>query len=381
MSDGVYTLDVNTLGITKDSSGLIEASASKIVASKNVTYNLEHCTIEPSNITAIKENDTISFNITANKNYFFTIAPIIDFHNRSITKYTFTKVSDTVYTFKHTFTNSDLTLPQYNIVIEATAIYSSEIVNKYGAIQIYNPTKKDMLELSKKRFRANAVASNNIVYQDVDLGVYITQFKRVFFDFVVANQEDILLGVHNTEIKANTIDNDDVIIDLGNYLLQGANSNELDKKIYTIQILLPFFGIVDLPSEYINETINIKYKCNVITGYADIELNEVKKDVLINISNYRAKVSQDLPYIINVEQLKSNLEDLTLNVTPKIILHKKETFIDNGYETFKKDLISNELNYFEIQSIEKINIDCLSNEFDLITNELKNGVYLKPPTV
>ena len=367
-----YIVDLNDY-LTEDSTIDIYATGASISKTKNVTSQLSNCTVTPP-FNSIVENETYTLTLNASQGYKFVTTPILEINNRDLVVLDFTKVTDYQYTLTFTADSSYFDTND-DAILQGIAVEETPIVNKYGAIQVYKPSTSDMAELATKRFRANNTV-DGITYSDIDLGSYITQFKRVFFDVVSSSKSNILLGRHDTLINTDVVNNDDVTIDCGTVLIQGSNNNELDAKIYKIKLVLPFYEVVELPSIYMNKTIHIVYQCNVITGYADILINEVVDNTDLLIVKYRCKVSQDLPYILDYDKLNGSLSDMQLNTSPKIILQKNNTFIDKGYTTFKKGLISNELGYFEVKDIISMEVNATQKEKDLIENLLKSGVYI-----
>lgn len=367
-----YIVDLNDY-ITEDSTISIYATGVSIAKTKNVTNQLTNCTITPP-FNSMVENETYTLTLNANQGYKFVSTPILEINNRDLLVLDFTKITDYQYTLTFTADSSYFDT-NTNAILSGVAVEETPIVTKYGAIQVYKPTTSDMAELATKRFRANNTV-DGITYSDIDLGSYITQFKRIFFDVATSSKSNILLGRHDTLINTDVVNNDDVTIDCGTVLIQGSNNNELDAKIYKIKLVLPFYEVVELPSIYMNKTIHIVYQCNVITGYADILINEVVDNTDLLITKYRCKVSQDLPYILSYDKLNGALSDMQLNTSPKIILQKNNTFIDKGFITYKKDLISNEVGYFEVKDIVTMSVNATQKEKDLIENLLKSGVYI-----
>ena len=371
-SGSSYIYDLNTL-INENASIDIYATATTNTRTKNVINSLINCTITPE-FNSMVEGVSYNLTLNANQGFKFVTTPTLSINNRDMIILDFTKVTDYQYTLSFTaessyYDNLD------DCVLSGVAVEETPIVNKYGAIQVYKPSTSDMASLSTKRFRANNTV-DGITYADIDLGSYITQFKRIFFDVATNSKSNILLGVHDTQINTDVVNNDDVTIDCGSVLLEGANGNELDTKIYKIKIVLPFYEVVELPSIYMNKTIHIVYQANIITGYADILINEVVDNTDLLIVKYRCKVSQDLPYILDYDKLNGSLSDMQLNISPKIILQKNNTFIDKGYTTYKEGLISNEVGYFEVKDIISMSVNATQKEKDLIENLLKSGVYL-----
>ena len=371
-SGNSYIYDLNDL-ISENASITIYATATAIAKTKNVTNSLTNCNVTPP-FNSIVENETYNLTLNANQGFKFVTTPILEINNRDLIVLDFTKVTDYQYTLSFTAESSYFDT-DVNAELSGVAVEETPIVNKYGAIQVYKPSTSEMAELATKRFRANNTV-DGITYSDIDLGSYITQFKRIFFDVVTTSKSNILLGRHDTLINTDVVNNDDITIDCGNVFLQGANGNELDTKIYKIKIVLPFYEVIELPSIYMNKTIHIVYQANVITGYADILINEVVSNTDLLIVKYRCKISQDLPYILNYDKLNGSLSDMQLNTSPKIILQKNNTFIDKGYTTYKKDLISKEVGYFEVKDIVSMSLNATQKEKDLIENLLKSGVYL-----
>ena len=371
-SGSSYIYDLNTL-INENASIIIYATATAIAKTKNVTNQLTNCTVTPP-FNSMVENETYTLTLNASQGYKFVSTPILEINNRDLVVLDFIKVTDYQYTLTFTADSSYFDTDT-NAILSGVAVEETPIVNKYGAIQVYKPTTSNMAELATKRFRANNTV-DGITYSDIDLGSYITQFKRIFFDVATSSKSNILLGRHDTLINTDVVNNDDVTIDCGTVLIQGSNNNELDAKIYKIKIVLPFYEVVELPSIYMNKTIHIVYQCNVITGYADILINEVVDNTDLLITKYRCKISQDLPYILSYDKLNGSLSDMQLNTSPKIILQKNNTFIDKGFTTYKKDLISNEVGYFEVKDIVTMSVNATQKEKDLIENLLKSGVYI-----
>lgn len=371
-SGSSYIYDLNTL-INENTSITIYATGVAIAKTKEVTNQLTNCSITPP-FNVMVENETYALTLNAGQGFKFVTTPTLYINNRDNNILDFTKVTDYQYTLSFTaysryFDNLE------NAIVSGVAVEETPIVNKYGAIQVYKPSNSDMSELATKRFRVNNTV-DGVTFADIDLGSYITQFKRIFFDVDTISKSNILLGVHDTQINTDVVNNDDVTIDCGSVLLEGANGNELDTKIYKIKIVLPFYEVVELPSIYMNKTIHIVYQANVITGYADILINEVVSGTDLLIVKYRCKISQELPYILDYDKLNGSLSDMQLNTSPKIILQKNNTFVDKGYTTYKEGLISNEVGYFEVKDIVSMSVNATQKEKDLIENLLKSGVYL-----
>ena len=226
-SGSSYIYDLNTL-INENASITIYATGVAIAKTKDVTNQLTNCTITPA-FNSMVENETYNLTLNANKGFKFVTTPTLSINNRDTVILDFTKVTDYQYTLSFTAYSNYFDSPD-NAILSGVAVEETPIVNKYGAIQVYNPSISDMTELATKRFKQNGTVGG-VTYSDIDLGNYITQFKRVFFNFEKSSKQNILLGANDTLINTDTVLNDDVTIDCGTVLIPGSNNNELDTKI------------------------------------------------------------------------------------------------------------------------------------------------------
>lgn len=347
-----------------------------------VTSHLTNVTMSPM-IDTFEEHSNVTLKLTCGENYSFQGVPYI---TENITEGTtetqqFIKVNDKEYT---------LTLPtgdfysavtiNYKIDVYATAIYNTETVTKYGLIYLYKPTKDILEQLSLIRFV-------NIATDEYDdLGKYITTLKRIYLDVASISQNNIILGNKDTNISCPLIDNDDVIVNLGDVSLNGIYNNAIDNKYIDIQLILPFIGIEKLDGDKIaNKTINIKYKCNLITGSAIAYIYLVENESLHLIETFTGNIGFDVPYILQgsqneLYQQEVNNENI-FNVLPQVkIFENKKASINNSiYET---DLILKIADipsgYFAVEKI--INSEnesiILNEELSEIENILKGGIEI-----
>ena len=385
-NEGFYVYDLSGLSDTTDLQAVINAVAVEIPQAKHITFtkNLTNCTMTPD-VDTYTEYTDLTLVFTCNENYSFSGIPYIDtnIYEGSIQQINATKINDNEYSLTMPKTAFiDIQSINYSIVVHATAVFNTETVNKYGLICLYKPTKQNMIDLSKERFLHIGETDS---YED--LGKYITSLKRIYLDVDSIGTNKIILGNHTTNINADMIDDDDVIIDLGNATITGEYNNEMDAKHAEIEIVLPFISIVSLDAEKVmNKTINIKYKCNLITGVCIAYIYLVKNDSLILLSTYNGVMGFDVPYILkpNNETIvnNSNVDASNIfNVPPKINIYEnlKAETNNNIYDTFYIDTISNIENGFvavrKILSSNNTKI-MLDDENVMLENVLKNGFII-----
>lgn len=383
---GVYEYDLSGLSDTTDLQAVINAVAVEIpqIKTATITKNLVNCTMTPD-VDTYTEYTDLTLVFTCNENYSFNGVPYIDtnIYSGAIEQINATKINDNEYRLtmpKTAFT--DIQSVNYSIVVHATAVFNTETVNKYGLICLYKPTKQNMIDLSKERFLRIGETDS---YED--LGKYITSLKRIYLDVDSIGTNKIILGNHTTNINADMIDDDDVIIDLGNATITGEYNNEMDAKHAEIQIILPFISIVSLDAEKVmNKTINIKYKCNLITGVCIAYIYLIENDSLILLSTYNGVMGFDVPYILkpNNETIvnNSNVDASNIfNVPPKINIYEnlKAETNNNIYDTFYIDTINNiKSGFVSIRKILSSNNSkiMLDDENVMLENVLKNGFII-----
>lgn len=366
------------------SGDVISVNASAIMQPKKatVTTHLTNCVLTPD-ISVFVEHSQVTLTLTCSKNYSFQDTPYI---SENITDYApseiqFTKVNDREYTLTlptGDFYTSSNVQKEYTIDIYATAIFNSETVNKYGLVLLYKPNKDILKDLSLVRF---VNVSTGVIE---DLGQYITSLKRIYLDVESVGSANIICGKTDTKILCPMIDNDDIIVDLGNVSINGLYQNGLDNKNLDIDLILPFIGVVKLDSVIIaNKTINIKYKCNLITGVCIAYIYLVENEILHLQGTYNGNIGFDVPYILKTDSIQvynSNVDSESIfNIPPQIKLYENAKASNNN-SIYNTDLIIKigdiPNGFFNIEKIINSNNNriILHEELKEIENILKRGV-------
>lgn len=369
---------------TPASGDVISVNASAIIPPKQaiVIAHLTNCVLSPD-ISVFVEHSQVTLTLTCSENYSFQDIPYIDENitEGAIETQQFTKINDREYS---------LTLPtgdfysaggvqiEYTIDIYATAIFDSKTVNKYGLVLLYKPNKDILKDLSLVRF---VNVSTGVTE---DLGQYITSLKRIYLDVESVGSANIICGKTDTGILCPVIDDDDVIADLGNVSINGLYQNGLDNKNLDIDLILPFIGVVKLDSVIMaNKTINIKYKCNLITGVCIAYIYLVENETLHLQETYNGNIGFDVPYILKtdfVQVYNSRVDSESIfNVPPQIKLYENVKASSNN-SIYNTDLIIKigdiPNGFFSVEKIINSNNNriILNEELKEIENILKRGV-------
>lgn len=382
------TKDIAFITITPETNDVIivTGSANEITTVEyiaTITYSTVNVTITPTP-TTYKQGDTLTLVATIADNCNFDYIPRLftNIYDGTTEEFNFTKVSDTEYSFTFPtddfYKHSNIT---YEIKVSASASIQTVTKDKYGLIQLYKPTSDVLNSLATARF---IDLSSGELY---DLAQYITSLKRIYLNVETAGSQNIILGNNDTKILCDTINNDDVELDLGNYEIIGNFQNALDNKYLQIKIILPFIGVIDLDSElYANKTINITYKINLISGTCVALISIVNGSDTFLIEKYQGTCGFDVPYILKDNELtvynaESNSDNI-FNAEPCIILIENEKANGTNEQYYKTDIIDTigniEATYIKIEKIINTNSNriMLKNEIDTIEKILQQGIYL-----
>lgn len=351
--------------------------ASAIAEPESVSFekNLTNCSVSP-NVNSLIDGETYSFIFKADSGYIFDVAPSLRYNNSEGDYITcpLTKISDYEYRYNNLTIDADDMTAFY-----ATAYASVESVssNKYGVLQIHKIDADTLKAFNDLRYYSGSGS-----LQQIDLSQYISALKVIFVDATSTASDNILVSNVNTGISAPKIDDDYITLDLGNVLLAGMYHNALDKKYSEILLNLPFVDVYKLDSDYMNETINIKYRINLISGDGAIFISIVRNSVLYLIDVINVSMSFDLPYIYPIEsdikQLNTKIKAVNFNISPSVTIKQRLKADANNsvYQCYKIDTPANENGYFKIERLDADTIPASASIRNKIENLLKAGVYI-----
>ena len=353
----------------------LDASAIAEPSSVPLTKNLTNCSVTPD-VNSFIDGETYNVVITADSGYIFDVAPSFRVKNREGTLLTIelTKISDYVYKTENLTIDASEDKEFY---ITAYASVESVSTNKYGVLQIHKIDADTLKAFNDLRYYNGSGSLSQI-----DLSQYISALKVIFADATSTANDNILVSNINTGISAPKIDDDYVTLDLGNVLLAGLYNNALDKKYSEILLNLPFVDVYRLDSSYMNETINIKYRINLISGDGAIFISIVRDSETFLIDVINVNMSFDLPYVYPIEsdikQLNTKIQAVNFNVTPTVTIKErlKADANNNVYQCYKIDTPANENGYFKIERLDADTIPASASIRNKIENLLKAGVYI-----
>ena len=353
----------------------LDASAIAEPSSVPLEKDITNCSVTP-NVNSLIDGETYNFIFKADNGYIFDVEPSLryldsegDYINCPLTK-----ISDYEYRY------NNLTIDAVNMTeFYMTAYASVESVSstKYGVLQIHKIDADTLKAFNDLRYY-----NGNGSLSQIDLSQYISALKVIFADVTSTANDNILVSNINTGISAPKIDDDYITLDLGNVLLAGLYNNALDKKYSEILLNLPFVDVYRLDSSYMNETINIKYRINLISGDGAIFISIVRDSETFLIDVINVNVSFDLPYVYPIEsdikQLNTKIQAVNFNVAPTVTIKErlKADANNNVYQCYKIDTPANENGYFKIERLDADTIPASASIRNKIENLLKAGVYI-----
>ena len=230
----------------------------------NVVTDLTLCT--PSGIPSQTTNlATLDMTLTANQGCVFDTAPLMRYLDNEWEEYhtiPFILSSDN----KTATLTVDLSILNVsnadNITIQGTANPESHYTDRYGMINVYNPTIEELEDFCAERFTYIDPVSGNTVQ---DLGEYVNSIRRVFCHVNDTTPSTIKCGNYDTSVHTRTPLVDVVILNFGEIEIPAHNGDNLDYDT-EISLFLPFIGFVNISSAYVGQTVNLSYEINIVTG-------------------------------------------------------------------------------------------------------------------
>ena len=135
-----------------------------------------------------------------------------------------------------------------------------------GLFTIYNPSLSQLQALAQKLWSPDALTAILQYFtnpMDSILGLSIVPVKPKG-----GTTANIFLGVYDTQVAANVVDSDYVIVDCGTIPIERYWGSYLDYDPYTkISCYLPYIGEIDVnPDQVMQKNVSVKYYVNVVTG-------------------------------------------------------------------------------------------------------------------
>lgn len=314
-----------TLSVIMDSDKSIVASAVSLPETYTVTVTLTNCSCSVSDGQTFEKGVDFTATLTPDSGYYFENAPQLLAHIQGAgVYYPFVEGENGIWNLTVDGATTSLWsgVSGQNPSITANAqVIPSPSVTKYGFITLYKPSGDNMESLANVRFYKDTNGNY------IDLGQYISNVYRTFFAIPTSKSATLNLGGYSTNINTPVIENDTITLNCGSVAVIGKYNNIMDYNNTTIEIFLPFVGMVTLDtSKCIGKTLTLTYIVNLVNGKGIITL--IDNDNII-VYNGSCECTFKVPYKVN--QLDTIQGDISiesnylLGFTPYIIIRRDKS--------------------------------------------------------
>ena len=358
---------------------VLTATAAAVVQVVDVQTNIQNAVLNglPSDVYA---DTVLNLTVTANSGYEFATVPnvfMIDGNGNPQIEY-FTLAADKLSGSITVNLGNYVNMQRGHVTITANAAAITPYVDKYGTINVYKVTTQNLSDFAALRFikeKENPTDTSGF-FQLVDLGDYVVSVKRFYCPILDVLTAYIKAGNYNTNIQAETPQNDNFVIDCGTVTIPNKNNSITDYQT-EIKIFLPFVGFVGVNSDYVGKTLTLKYKVNIITGdsLALLTCNGIEVDFI------QCTVSNDIIFKTNKENVFGGNTEFNLQVLkglqPYAVI---KYFTDENKQIYNADckrvLLSEISGYFVVSELTNFAANITETENQMLINELSNGVII-----
>lgn len=319
---------------------------------------------------------TLSVTLQANKNTEF----------KSDNTPTFSYMDEDGHPYKKAFTISqdnktatgEIDLGDWQDVEVIAEAYPVELVGQqHGSINVYLVTLDELEEFSKKRFVKGTEQGGAVVYEPIDLGLYVNRIRRIYTNIEAVSTDVIKCGDYNTGVTCLQPNTDKITLDFGTAQVPAHNEDNTDYES-EVQVFLPFAGFVNLNHDYVGKTISLQYVINVITG------NGVAKfscdGVTFQVEEVRP--NSEIIYLSPVDEAKTiggdDWNEMLYYGLEPFIYCKWYEGVNSGRNNDRQTAVLSDLSGFNIlDDVSPIHTpEMLTDEQEMIYRALSNGVYI-----
>ena len=315
----------------------------------------------------------------ANPGYEFQVIPSVTDDIKH--HYDFEKVDDSTYQITLDF----LQYRDYKIVAEA--VKKSIVVDRYGTVTVYRPTKDDMKQISAKRWiqKVYKQMGDTVTLTDeyIDTAKYIVSLIKLFAKVDISSREKVYFGPYDMGLDCDVVGNDILTLNCGNVRIAGIHGNSIDYDDTEIEAYLPFIGFVTLKTaDFMDKEISLEYQVNVINGDG---LAVFKANGQV-VASYSCNISFRIPYQMGGGEYQNTELQVNTNYLlnePPFIYVKSHNAINPDenlpyHDTNFYSCFGELTGYTEAKEIDLhiVSPHITKQEIDEIKQLLENGVFL-----
>ena len=336
-----------------------------------VTYDLTNCEVTGEKPTGVAVGTPLNITVAAVENAILKSLQIQYQDDFGEIKTVNGDIDETGKTGTVSYTLTDSKLPEITVAAVAE-IEVPPTLKSYGAINVYKVTMENLGDFSKKRFFTATDGTNGIV----NLGTYVNRIKRVFVSVPTISNDTLKCGNYDTKINVTVPNTDVVVVNFGNVTLTGTNENLHDYDS-EIRLFIPLFGFIDIDSKYINKTVNLTAKVNIITGNGIILLScDGVPFHFENVSFSRDVLYKTADEKVNLIGGEEWNEQNLYGFEPYFIITSTPSVNPTVNSTNENVTIGDVTGFAQFENMNLNSVELLETEYNEIINQLETGVYL-----
>lgn len=239
----------------------------------------------------------------------------------------------------------------------------------YKLTKIYSVNENNLDQLKQVRYIVKDYT--DVFYNVDDLGNFILGLYHYPFKVNEDIASAIALGNTITQITAKSVLEREYTFST-QIELNGFYGDSRDYQTI-IKLSLPYHGIIDIDSKYINTVFIIEYKIDISKNNAIINIYSDNK----LIESLNCVVGYSVPYILNPnESITKPLDTKQLFTNSFYFELSRPLASVDRYETLKKDTLNHFTGYVKTNDFIDISINATLSEIEEIKRLLTTGVYI-----
>ncbi len=243
-----------------------------------------------------------------------------------------------------------------------------EIVD-YKLTKIYSVNENNLEQLKQVRYIIKDYT--DVFYNMEDLGNFIVGLYHYPFKVNEDTTSAIALGNTITQINAKSVLEREYTFST-EIELNGFYGDSRDYQT-TIKLSLPYYGIIDIDSKFINTVFIIEYKIDVSKNNAIINIYSDSKLII----TLNCIVGYSVPYILNPnESITKPLDTKQLFTNDFYIELTRPLASVDRYETLKKDTLNHFTGYVRTNDFIDLSLNATLTEIEEIKRLLTTGIYI-----
>ena len=256
----------------------------------------------------------------------------------------------------------------FESVVYASASIFSPFQKDYPTVRVQRVSNSNIDFIAKNRF--------DVQLSDVDLATFIVSLLRYPFDVEIGDSAELILGNVVLKDVAPLITEQYYNFKVFDDVVNGYYRDDRDFVESEIYVDLPFYGVYQIDSKYINSHIKIVYKCDILANRASISIfsNDIMVDFL------ECTLGYEIPYTFTTRTIYTEkvIADTLMNFEePKLRVNQKKA----SSNIFNIDFVGSTADFengdfVSVDDFNEIKPTLNNVDFEGLLNSLENGFII-----